>query len=119
MNELVEEIKTRLGLTGDYHDALIGSLAEDVKAFMLDGGISQEVIDSERAVGCIARGVADLWNYGSGDGHFSEVFFQRIIQLSMPETGDSPITGTIPEIDPIEPPEIDEVFEKIESEGGE
>lgn len=78
---LVEEVKKRLGLTGTFHDELIGALIEDVKAFMLDGGVTAEILVNDRAIGCISRGVADLWNYGSGDGRFSDVFFQRMIQL--------------------------------------
>lgn len=105
--ELIAEIKTRLGLTGDYHDALIGALAEDVKYFILDAGGDPE---SEASVGLIARGVADLWNYGAGDGTFSQVFYQRLLQIALP--GDPTVTGRIPEIDPITPPEIDEVVEK-------
>lgn len=80
--ELIGQIKTRLGITGDYHDALLSAYADDVKAFMLSGGVPQAVIDADDSIGCIARGVADLWNYGAGDGKFSDVFFQRLIQLS-------------------------------------
>jgi len=82
---LIEEVKTRLGITGTYHDALIGGYCEDVKAFMISGGVPQSVADSDDAVGCIARGVADLWNYGAGDGKFSEVFWNRVVQLAMTE----------------------------------
>lgn len=78
---LVDEVKNRLGLTGTFHDELIGALIEDVKVFMLDGGVTADILIHERAIGCISRGVADLWNYGSGDGRFSDVFFQRMIQL--------------------------------------
>lgn len=79
---LIEQVKIRLGISGSYHDTLIGALCDDVKAYMLSGGVSSEVLDSNMSIGCIARGVADLWNYGSGDGKFSEVFYQRVIQLS-------------------------------------
>lgn len=81
--ELLQEIKYRLGITGDYHDNLLKSLARDVKEYLCDGGVSSKVVESKASVGVIARGVADLWNYGSGDGNFSEVFYQRAIQLSL------------------------------------
>lgn len=81
--ELVEAIKTRLSITGNYHDALLLAYAEDVKAFMLSGGVAKIIIDSKKSIGVIARGVADLWNYGAGDGKFSEQFFQRMTQLSL------------------------------------
>lgn len=87
--DLIEAIKVRLGITGDYHDALIGALADDVKAFILDAGADP---DSAQAVGLIARGVTDLWNYGSGDGTFSQVFYQRLLQLSLPND----VTDEIP-----------------------
>ncbi|MCI9366311.1 MAG: hypothetical protein HFJ54_07320, partial [Clostridia bacterium] len=34
------------------------------------------------SAGIIARGVSDLWNYGSGGTSFSPYFMQRAIQLS-------------------------------------
>lgn len=76
--ELIEQIKIRLGLTGDYHDGLIGAYADDVKDFIRDAGANP---DSPACVGIIARGVCDLWNYGAGTGSFSDVFFQRLSQL--------------------------------------
>ena len=82
MSELTEQIKTRLGITGTYHDAMLEAYAEDVKAFMMSGGVSQKMIDDIKSIGCIARGVADLWNYGGGDGEFSQIFIQRVTQLA-------------------------------------
>lgn len=81
--DLVSEIKTRLAVTGNYHDALLAAYAEDVKAFLVDGGVPAEVVESDEAVGCIARGVADLWDYGSGEGKFSPVFLQRAAQMAV------------------------------------
>ncbi|MBR5835583.1 MAG: hypothetical protein IKY66_05400 [Bacteroidales bacterium] len=80
--ELIDGIKTRLGITGMYHDELLLAYADDVKAYLLSGGVSQTLIDNgEKSIGVIARGVADLWNYGAGDGKFSDVFYQRMTQL--------------------------------------
>lgn len=78
--ELVEQIKVRIGVTGNYHDALLAALAKDVKEYIKDAGADPE---SDASVGVIARGVSDLWNYGSGEGKFSEVFYQRVIQLAL------------------------------------
>lgn len=75
---LLTEIKTRLSLTGTFHDGLITALANDVKEYITSAGANAE---SDAAVGVIARGVADLWNFGSGDGKFSDVFYQRVSQL--------------------------------------
>lgn len=80
--DIVSECKTRLGITGEYHDALLLAYAEDARAFLLSAGVPQEVAYGEDAVGCIARGVADLWNLGAGDGKLSSVFMQRAIQLA-------------------------------------
>lgn len=81
--ELVEAIKTRLSITGDFHNDLLIAYAEDVKAFMLSAGVSQLVIDSDKSIGVISKGVVDLWNFGAGDGKFSEMFFQRLTQLAL------------------------------------
>ena len=81
--ELTAEIKTRLSLTGTFHDGLITALADDVKEYIKSAGADAE---SPAAVGVIARGVADLWNFGSGDGKFSDVFYQRVSQLVIEKT---------------------------------
>lgn len=85
--DIVSECKARLGVTGDYHDATIRAYADDVMAFLADAGVPPSVVASEEAVGCIARGVADLWNYGGGEAKFSSAFVQRAIQLSAGRTG--------------------------------
>lgn len=79
--ELLESVKTRLGLTGEYHNNLINGYIQDVKNYLIDAGVDSSIVDSEVSVGVISRGVADLWNYGSGEGTFSPVFYQRAIQL--------------------------------------
>lgn len=80
--EILKEVKTRLGITGEYQDAIILAHIEDVMAFMMDAGVDYELATSRAALGAISRGVADLWNYGAGEAEFSRVFFQRLTQLS-------------------------------------
>ena len=80
--DIVSECKARLGITGDYHDATIRAYAQDVMDFLMDAGVPYSVVTSEEAVGCVARGVADLWNYGGGEAKFSPAFVQRAVQLS-------------------------------------
>lgn len=46
-----------------------------------DAGVKDTVAESEKAVGVIARGVLDLWNFGAGEGRFSQSFFQMVEQL--------------------------------------
>ena len=122
--ELLNGIKVRLGITGDYHDGLLLAYAQDVKDYMLSGGVTPRVINGSTSIGCIARGVADLWNYGSGEGKFSEVFYQRVIQLALPIAG---MEDGSEDFDEIPEDDIDEVvggtgeepepeYEEIESE---
>lgn len=79
---MLEEVKKRLGITGDYQDDTIKGYIEDVKQFLLDGGVHRDIVNASSTVGVIARGVSDLWNYGSGGTSFSPYFLQRAIQLS-------------------------------------
>lgn len=76
---LIEEIKTRLAITGNHHDSLLLAYANDTKEYLLSAGVSLEVLESEKSIGIIARGVSDMWN---GEGKFSEMFYQRAIQLT-------------------------------------
>ncbi|WP_286144705.1 hypothetical protein [Bacteroides caecimuris] len=79
---MIDKVKTNLGITGIYQDSTIQGYIDEVKQFMLDAGVQKEVVDAETSVGVITRGVADLWNYGSGGTQLSPYFFQRVIQLA-------------------------------------
>lgn len=79
---LLKKIKIALGITGDYQDEALLFYIEETKRFMKSAGVSDDVVNSEESIGCIMRGVADLWNYGSGSVKFSEYFIQRVIQLA-------------------------------------
>lgn len=81
--ELLAEVKKRLGITDEFHDDLLMAYIVDVKDFALSSGVHKLVLDDARSVGMIARGVADLWNFGAGDGKFSDMYFQRLIQLTL------------------------------------
>lgn len=85
--EILAKVKTGLGITTDYQDDLLQIYINDVIAFMTSAGVSASVATSQAAVGCILRGVADLWNYGSGTAKFSEYFKQRVIQLAAQSAG--------------------------------
>ena len=78
MNATLEDVKNALGITGDYQDATLQIYFDETVAFLVDAGVKQSNITK----GILARGVADLWNYGSGDGKFSTYFMQRATQLS-------------------------------------
>lgn len=79
--ELLTKIKNGLGITGDFQDATLTVYVDEVKAFMMSAGVTEAVIESDASAGCIMRGVADLWNYGSGNAKLSEYFKMRVLQL--------------------------------------
>lgn len=80
---MLEKIKEMLGITGNYHDALLQNYIDEVKQYLLDGGVQSEVVEGTASTGTIAKGVIDLWDYGSGNGKLSPYFKERAIQLAM------------------------------------
>ena len=74
---MLSKVKSALGITGAYLDGTIGEYIAEVMDFLKDAGIREDKITA----GIVARGVADLWNYGS-NGKLSEYFMQRATQLS-------------------------------------
>lgn len=74
----LSDVKSALGITGDYQDSTLQIWMDEVVAVLKDAGVSE----STMTVGIIARGVSDLWNYGAGDGKLSPYFMQRATQLS-------------------------------------
>ena len=108
---LVSEIKKRLGITGDYHDALLLGYANDVKEYMHSAGVPGDVVDGEASVGVISRGVADLWNLGAGEGHFSGLFYQRVIQMALTNWEVVDSAGVAARLIPISNEELDECME--------
>lgn len=79
---MLEKVKKSLGITGSYQDDTIQTYIDEVKQYLIDGGVLREVVDHPTSSGVIARGVSDLWNYGSGGTSFSPYFIQRAVQLS-------------------------------------
>ena len=74
---MLELVKAALGITGDYQDNTLQQYINEVIAFLVDAGVDRLNI----TVGIVARGVADLWNYGGAEGKLSEYFMQRAAQL--------------------------------------
>lgn len=81
--ELLTKVKQGLGITGTFQDDTLNIYIDEVRAFMLDAGVPQAVISSDVSVGCIMRGVADLWNYGGGNAKLSDYFIKRLLQLNV------------------------------------
>ena len=70
-------------MTGSYQDATLQSYIDEVTAFLVDAGVPTASITS----GVIARGVADLWQYGAGEGKLSSYFMMRATQLAVKGSG--------------------------------
>lgn len=79
--ELLLKIKNGLGITGDFQDETLQVYVDEVRAFMKSAGVPRAILESDVSVGCIMRGVADLWNYGSGNTTLSDYFKMRVLQL--------------------------------------
>lgn len=78
MNVTLDDVKKALGVTGDYQNDTLQVYFDETVDFLVDAGVKKANITK----GLVARGVADLWNYGAGDGQFSTYFMQRATQLS-------------------------------------
>lgn len=72
------DVKNALGIQGTYQDATLKVYIEEVVTFLTDAGVDSNNITS----GIVARGVSDLWDYGTGTGKLSDYFMQRATQLS-------------------------------------
>jgi hypothetical protein len=81
--ELLNKVKTGLGVNGTYQDSTITLYINEVKAFLKSSGVHESVINSDSAVGVIIRGVSDLWTLEGGSVRFSDYFNKRVIQLSL------------------------------------
>lgn len=79
MNVTLDDVKNALGITGDYQNDTIQIYFDEVIDYLVNAGVNESNITK----GIIARGVSDLWNYGTGEGRFSEYFYQRAKQLAL------------------------------------
>lgn len=80
-DEQLTAVKAALNISGTFQDDTIKGYIAEVKEYLTDAGVRPEVLMSKSSVGVIARGVADLWNYGAGNTRLSEYFYQRAKQL--------------------------------------
>ena len=79
--EILAKVKAGIGVTGTFQDDTLMTYIDEVKGFLIAAGVDASVTNSAAAVGCIIRGVSDLWNYSSGSGKLSEYFKMRVLQL--------------------------------------
>lgn len=84
--DMLSAVKANLGLAGnDFHDGVLSGHIAEVQRFLVDGGVSEDVAESEAASGVVSRGVSDLWNYGSGGTSLSPYFLMAATQLAARE----------------------------------
>ena len=76
---MIDDVKNALGVTGNYQDNTLNQYITEVEAFLIDAGVPKAKITS----GIVSRGVADLWNYGAGEGKLSPYFVMRASQLAL------------------------------------
>ena len=79
--EILNSVKVALGITGDFQDATLKIYMYEVLQYLAGAGVSAEKLLEPSILGVVARGVSDLWNYGSSGGKLSEYFMQRVVQL--------------------------------------
>lgn len=79
--------KVKYALYGDatqsYNDEQLKLYIEEVLDEMIHAGVKENVAKSAAAVGCIACGVNDIWNFSSGTVKHSEYYNRRLVQLTM------------------------------------
>lgn len=75
---MLASVKKALNIGGTYQDDAITEYINEVRAYLRAAGVA----DANMTPGLIARGVADLWQYGAGEGKLSEYFLQRTIQAA-------------------------------------
>lgn len=91
--ERLAKVKTAMFGTsaGNYNDDTLTIYIEEVIEELVDGGVARSIAESNAAVGCIAVGVNDLWNYTSGGVKHSDYFYKRLIQLSKKKVSDADV----------------------------
>ena len=79
--------KVKIALYGtdanNFNDDQLQFYIDEVVEEIVDAGVAREIAESNAAVGCIAIGVNDLWNYSSGGVRHSDYFKSRVVQLSL------------------------------------
>ena len=81
--DMLAHVKLCLGITDDYHDEILKAYIQDVQMFLQDAGIPEAITQQAQSGGVVARGVADLWNYGTGTAALSPFFHSRATQLAL------------------------------------
>lgn len=79
---MLNTVKAALNITGTFQDTALQVYIDEVNQYMSAAGVPASLINTPASAGTVARGVADLWNYGAGEGKLSPYFYERVIQLA-------------------------------------
>ena len=80
--EILEKIKSALMITNSVFDEVLKIHIDTVKNYMINAGVDELVVNSNKSIGAIFRGVSDLWNNESGKVDFSPYFRDQVVQLT-------------------------------------
>ena len=83
--EMLAKLKYALygNATQSYNDEQLKLYIEEVLDEMIHAGVKENVAKSAAAVGCIACGINDIWNFSSGTVKHSEYYDRRLVQLTL------------------------------------
>lgn len=82
--DMLEHVKASLGQAGnDYINPVLQPYIDEVREYLHDAGVPESVTSTRQCGGIVARGVADLWNYGAGNAALSPYFHERAAQLAL------------------------------------
>ncbi|MBU7320281.1 hypothetical protein [Paenibacillus oleatilyticus] len=86
--ELLIECKKGLDISLDNAslDNVLTQKLRAVKVYMKNAGVSDSMLNSDLAIGCLVVGVTDLWNLKGGDVAFSPVFHVLLAQIAIKST---------------------------------
>lgn len=80
--DMLTTVKNALNITGTYQDTALQTYIDEINEYMSAAGVAESLINTKVTAGTVTRGVADLWNYGAGQGKLSPYFYERVIQLA-------------------------------------
>jgi hypothetical protein len=81
---MLEHVKKCLGQSGnEYVNDIFQGYIDEVREYLQDAGVPETVTGTKPCGGIVARGVADLWNYGAGNASLSPYFKERAAQLAL------------------------------------
>lgn len=86
--ELLIECKKGLGIpvSSTAQDNVLLQKLKAIKYYMTEAGVSDEILESDLAIGTIVLGVTDIWNLDGGSVKSSPIFNSFVCQLTTKST---------------------------------